>query len=509
MSDPAPVAITTPAAAAALVPSSAGPLAWRRAWLGMDRDPAALAFAATPAGAVALHVAFLAALAASSQVSAASIALIALTLVACALWPARRLALVALSGLAYLLLRPFRYEQQRAFVERAQEAAPELAELPHVAVQTPMVLVFLMLCGIALRLHRRYRTRLFGRRPVLGQFVALGLLLALGGVIAPGTAAHALLWTFIAIYSGAFFFLAYALADQRGKDETPTLQRLGFLRPFWGGPSIPFKGLTYLKTFEAKTPEALAATRLKALKLIVWAVMLVAANAILSRLFYETADFPTLNEAVTLTAEGRPLPALAGWGVVFKNFVVTMLTVGAFWHVMVAVIRMAGFCIPRNMARPLTARTLAEFWNRYLFYFKEVLVDFFFYPAFARWFKNHPRLRIACATFCAACVGNVLFSLVAQAHLVAEHGMVGTLLRFESYVFYAVVLAVALVISQLRKRKPRPEDGFLRYDVLPRIGVIGFFALMQIFADETGHLGLAERLDFAASLIGAASFIGV
>lgn len=501
MSDLARTATHSPDAAAFGAPSG-GPLAWRRAWLGMDRNPAALAFAATPAGAVTLHAAFLLALAVSQQVSTASVALISLTLLACALWPARRLAAVAISGIVYFLLRPFRYEQQRAFVERTQEAAPELAELSHLAVQAPVVLGFLAICGLALRLHRRFRTTFFGRRPVVGQFAALGLLLTLGLLLEPGTSAHALLWIVIAIYSGAFFFLAYAFADQRGKDETPTLQRLGFLRPFWGGPSIPFKGLTYLRTFEAKTPEALAATRLKALKLIVWAVLLLAANAILSRLFYEAADFPTLNEAVTLTAEGHPLPALAGWGVVFKNFVVTMLTVGAFWHAMVAVIRMAGFCIPRNMARPLTARTLAEFWNRYLFYFKEVLVDFFFFPAFARWFKNHPRLRIACATFCAACIGNVLFSLVAQAHLVAEHGIVGTLLRFESYIFYAVVLAVALVVSQLRKRKPKPEDGFLRYSVIPRIGVIGFFALMQIFADESGHLGLAERLDFAASLVG-------
>lgn len=502
MSDLARAATQSPDAAAALGTPAGGPLAWRRAWLGMDRNPAALAFAATPAGAVMLHAAFLLALASSNQISATSITLISLTLFACALWPARRLAAVAVSGIVYLLLRPFRYEQQRAFVERTQEAAPELAELSHLAVQAPVVLGFIAICGLALRLHRRFRTTFFGRRPVVGQFAALGFLLALGLLLEPDTVGHALLWTFIAIYSGAFFFLAYAFADQRGKDETPTLQRLGFLRPFWGGPSIPFKGLTYLRTFEAKTPEALAATRLKALKLIVWAVLLVAANAILSRLFYEVADWPTLNVAVTLTAEGRPLPALAGWDVVFKNFVFTMLTVGAFWHAMVAVIRMAGFCIPRNMARPLTARTLAEFWNRYLFYFKEVLVDFFFFPAFTRWFKNHPRLRIACATFCAACIGNVLFSLVAQAHLVAEHGVVGTLLRFESYIFYAVVLAVALVISQLRKRKPRPEDGFLRYSVIPRIGLIGFFALIQIFADETGHLGLSQRLDFAVSLIG-------
>lgn len=479
------------------------PLALRRKWLDMDRDTAALAWAVSPAGAIMLHLAFVAALIASRQVSNAAVILISLTLVGCSLWPARRLALIALAGLAYIVLRPFRYTEQREFVDRMRDTAPELAELPHFAVQAPLVIAFLAVAGLALNLHRRMRTSLFGRRPLLCQFAALGLLLLLGLQLEPGTVPHAGMWTFVAIFSGAFFFLAYAFADQRGKDETPVLWRLGFMRPFWGGPSIPFKGLTYLKTFEAGTPEALAATQLRALKLIVWALILLGLNALLGRLLYDVADWPTLHEALSLIAKDQSLDPLTSWAVVLKNFVMTILSVGAFWHTLVAVIRMAGFAIPRNMARPLAARSIAEFWNRYLFYFKEVLVDFFFYPAFARWFKKHPRLRIACATFCAAFIGNVLFTLVTQAHIVAELGPLAYLQRFESYIFYAFVLGLALIASQLRRRKPRPEDGVLRYSVLPRIGVLGFFAIMLVFADETGHLGLTERFDFLLGLVGA------
>ena len=477
-------------------------LAWRRAWLAIDGNPAVLAFAQSPAGITLLHILFLGALVAGLQLSPAGVGLIAVTLAACALWPGQRLALVSLSGIAYVLLRPFRTDEQRQFVERLRDATPEFADLPLMAIQGPVVAVFLMLCALALAAHRRWRTSLFGRRPVLVQFMVLAALLVLAAVPEPGTVEHTLFWTLTVVYAASFFFLAYAFADQRGKDQTPPLYRLGFMRPFWGGPSIPFKGLTYLKTFEAKTPEALAATRLKALKLVVWASLLAWAHMLASRGFYEFADFPTLNEAVSLTAADTPLSVPASWGVVAKNFVLTLLAVGAFWHALVAVIRMTGYGIPRNMARPLTARSIAEFWNRYLFYFKEVLVDFFFYPAFARWFKNNPRLRIACATFCAACVGNVLFSLVAQAHLFAEYGLWGTLMRFESYMFYAFVLAAALVLSQLRKRKPKPEDGFWRYEVSPRLIVIGFFCLIQIFADESGHLGLSERMTFFLQLFG-------
>ena len=49
--------------------------------------------------------------------------------------------------------------------------------------------------------------------------------------------------------------------------------------------------------------------------------------------------------------------------------------------------------------------------------------------------------------------------------------------------------------------KPRPEDGFLRHDVLPRIWVISVFAFLLIFADETGTLRLADRIDLALRLM--------
>lgn len=475
---------------------------WHRAWLGIDRNEAALAYAATPVGMILLHVAFLAVLALSLQVSLSAVALVGLTLLGCALFPARRLLVMAVSGTLYVVLRPFRTQQQQEFAEKLRETTPELIELPHLVWHAPLAMCFLLLCGLALRLQRRYRASLLARRPVLTQFAILAALVAATGLLEPETPAYAALWTLVVVYAASFFFLSYAFVDQRGRIERPSAFHLGFMRPFWGGPSIPFKTLTYLGTFEAKTETELAATRLRALKLAVWAVILAGLHMLLSAAFYDVADWPTLNEALTMTAQGEPPAATAGWLIVAKNFVLTLLATAAFAHVFVAIVRMAGYGIPRNMARPLSARSIAEFWNRYLFYFKELLLDFFFYPAFARWFKAYPRLRIAFATFCAAFIGNLLFTLISQAHLVAEHGLLGALMRFESYAFYAALLTLALILSQLRKRKARPEDGFWRYDVTPRLGVIGFFAVVQIFADESGHLGLAERLDFLLHLFG-------
>ena len=38
---------------------------------------------------------------------------------------------------------------------------------------------------------------------------------------------------------------------------------------------------------------------------------------------------------------------------------------------------------------------VVEFWNRFYYYFKELLVEFFFYPVYARYFRNHQRRRLS------------------------------------------------------------------------------------------------------------------
>ena len=479
------------------------PLRWRRAWLAIDSSPKALAFAISLPGLLLIHGAFVGTLLIGSQISLVATVMVMLTLAACAAFPLRRMAIMASAGFLYICLRPFRSQQQTEFVERLRMVTAETAELPALAFQVPMVLMFLAGSFVLLEAQRRLPASFFARRPVLCQIGAFAAAILIGIALDAGTAAHAILWTQVTILGASFFFLSYALADNRAKDDTPALQRLGFMRPFWSGPSVPFKGPAFLKKFEARTETELAATRLRGLKLGLWAAILALAHRLLSVAFYDAGAMPTLDETIIAVAAGDLPGRGLSWAVVAKNFILNIIAFGAIAHTLVAIVRMAGYGIPRNMARPLTARTMAEFWNRYVYYFKEVLVDFFFYPAFLRWFKKSPKLRIAFATFCAAFVGNLLFSIIAQAHLFAQVGPIAALATFQSYAVYAFALTLALIASQLRSRPPRPEDGGLRYHVLPRVNVIGFFALAQIFADESGVIGLADRSAFFLHLFGA------
>ena len=84
--------------------------------------------------------------------------------------------------------------------------------------------------------------------------------------------------------------------------------------------------------------------------------------------------------------------------------------------------RMAGFNALRNSYRPLSSRTIAEFFNRFYYYFKELLVDFFFYPAFLRYWKGHKRLRMIFATFAAVFFGNSFYHLTRDWQFIRDDG---------------------------------------------------------------------------------------
>lgn len=478
------------------------PTDWRAAWLSMDRNPRALAFAASPVGIAAVHVAFIAGLVASLQFSAEAVLLVAATLVGCAAFPQRRLMVLTAASLFFFLVRPFRTP---AFTDmlHALAASPTTGPLSPMAMQLLAATSFVLCAYAWLRLQRRYPTGLAGRRPLLLHLWAFVALVAAGCLIAPGSLLHASFWVFMAIWGSSFWMLAYMMADLKAKDATPDPMRAAFMRPVWGGSATPIgKGHSYLAKFEARTDEELAVTRLKAVKLVVWAALLNAAYVLLDGLIHGQAGIPTLHESVMAQIAGTELALAKRWAGLIATYLLDLMVI-AFWgHVLVAIVRMIGYRIPRNTVNPLASRSLAEFWNRYFFYYKELLVDFFFYPAFLRWFKTAPKLRIAFATFCAAGFGNFLYHAMSEIHLFALMDVSSALSHFPTFAFYTLVLATGLIVSQLRGARPRPEQGFLRYQVLPRVNVMLFFCFLKIFDDIFGNGTLADRLVFLLRLFG-------
>ncbi len=166
--------------------------------------------------------------------------------------------------------------------------------------------------------------------------------------------------------------------------------------------------------------------------------------------------------------KGDDVPAPFGVLSIVANFPEQLLDIAVWGHAIVATARLAGFRVLRNTYRPLSSRTIAEFWNRYYYFFKEILVNVYFYPTYVRCFKRHPRLRLAFATFMAAGVGNFFFHILLDVRVMAEAGLIGTLKLFQTYAFYCVVLAGGIVISQLRARRPDRKRGLAAWAIRSR-----------------------------------------
>jgi len=341
------------------------------------------------------------------------------------------------------------------------------------------------------------------RRPTLSLLLAFLVLVVVTQATFMAGTPRVLLWSFLMTFQPYLWFLAYGLADA-GKERSPVWQRLSVFHPFWGSTLTPFgKGLSYLRRFEAKTPEELAVTQLKGIKLAAWSLILAIGKICLAELVHGQLRLPAFDDNLLQYLAGHPQSRFVGWVSVVVFFADDLLGLTVFGGIIVATARLAGFRLLRNTYRPLESATLAEFWNRYYFYYKELLVDHFFYPTFIRYFRGHRRLRMFFATFAAACVGNLLFHFIRDIHFVGEMGLWRAVIGEQSHAFYTFVLAISVGLSQMR-RAPQPAPrGWLRGRLLPCLWVSGFFCLIHIFdAPLDREHSLWQRAEFLFYLLG-------
>jgi hypothetical protein len=347
---------------------------------------------------------------------------------------------------------------------------------------------------------RRWPASWFGRRPMMFLLSGFSLLILLGCAAAPSTLNYKLIWSLVGVAASYVWFIGYALTDRNAKPSTDTSLEIATLRPLWGSSNTPFpKGAAYLRRIEARDEQQLAIVQLKGLKLLAWAILLSIVSSLWYRFFHTFLRVPTTTETLAMSVQRLPLAWSVRWESQILSFLESILSMSIFGHRIIACCRMAGFNALRNTYRPLSSATVAEFFNRFYFYFKELLVDFFFYPTFLRYWKGKRRLRLVFATFAAAFFGNAFFHFTRDWSIIRDLGLKQALENFQVYLFYCFILAAALSISQLRKRGPRPT-GFVRGRVLPAFSVGMFYCLLDVFGSTERNYPLIEHLRFLASL---------
>jgi hypothetical protein len=371
-----------------------------------------------------------------------------------------------------------------------------------------LIAVLVMCCGLMTSWPRLAALPVF-RRPTLCLIsVFVALVIVAQSPIAAGVP-RAVLWALVMAFQPYLWFLAYALSDQGMLQRRPIWQHLGVFHPFWGSTMTPFgKGLAYLERYDARTSEDLAVTQLKGLKLACWTLILAACLWAFVHVVHGLLGLPHFDRIFLDFVGGVRDPRYLGWASLVAFFVEDVLCMTLFGGAIVACARMAGFRLLRNTYRPLEARTLADFWNRYYFYYKELLVDHFFYPVFIRCFRTNRRLRIFFATFMAACVGNLLFHFIRDIHFVAELGWRKALSGEASHAFYTFLLAIGVGVSQMRGRARNAGGGWARTRLLPLLWVSCFFCVLHVFDAPLDRIhSIGQRAQFLSYLMGVDTWI--
>jgi hypothetical protein len=368
-------------------------------------------------------------------------------------------------------------------------------------VYTSALLVFVIAIGAVLFwLSIELPKSIIGRHPIVVLLTGFSLLLIFASSVPNNTRWYLTVWDFTATFGVYLWFIAYSLLDRRSPGRDDFALQLGTYRPFWGPTVVPVpKGATYWRRIEAKDAEQLAVVQLKGLKLLAWSLLITVFSNYFVQFVHGYLAIPTMGTEFLRSVHRVPDPWYVCWATLFCEFFQEILSVAIWGHRLVACARMAGFNALRNTYRPLSSRTIAEFWNRYYFYFKELLVDVFFYPVFLNYFKSHKKLRLAVATFVAAGFGNAFYHFVFGVQYIAQLGLWRAFLGYHVYMFYCTVLATAIAISQVRTRRA-PPSGFIRGQVAPAFCVILFYCLIHVFDYPDRQYPITEHFRFVAHL---------
>lgn len=472
------------------------PLEWRLP--PIETYPRVVAFAQTLAGKLTLF-----ALAAVFLRYLADGPWLAITAAAAAVSLAgrhRHLAALAATG-ALLALAPEWFEYRAPYSIAEQQGLLDSLRMGYVRAGTLLACVPLVVA--ALWLARRYRNHPLGQRPVLVQHVVFLSLVWLAAAQVVQGIALVLLWSLIAVFAAYFWFLAYALIGARDRQPPSVLLQLATFHPFFGSTATPMaKGATNWRSVEAGTAEELAVTQLKGLKLLAWAFFLKVVLWVFRKAVYGKLGVTHLIIAFDRFVTYGVPPGPAGVLSIVANFFEQILILAVWGHAIVATGRLAGFRLLRNTWRPLASRTLAEFWNRYFYYFKEIMVHVYFYPTYVRFFKRSPRLRVAFATFMAAGVGNWLFHYMLENYRVARDGFGVSLAHMQTYAFYCLLLVCGIVFSQWRGWRPDPKAGWIRNRLVPCLSVALFYCLLSFFDGPQRHVALEDHFAFLFKVLG-------
>lgn len=426
-----------------------------------------------------------------------SMPLLASVIALCVFFPTLRWRILTIAALAKFAFDPFWFYSSAPADLLAQECiAADYAFIHRLGLGLGLF-YFIQAAGI-LYLRQRYSNWRVFRRPILSLILFVFGQILLASILPLSGMWKVCIWLFLMLQASYIWFLGYALTD---KGNHGVLRLFALFNPIWSMGRTPLgKNVSYIERTEAKDSIAHARVQISATKLIMQCSVYMGALLGLNYITEAMLNLPTYEKAFTQNANGFPYPAWVSWISLILSFCKTLLMNIAAINGFVATARMMGFHLLRNTYNPLSARTIAEFWNRYLYYFKELLADFFFYPTFLRHLKRYPKLRLAFATFMAAGIGNLLYHMLRMLIIAPKMGIGAWIEQSQTYVFYTLLLSAGIIVSQLRGA---PKANLSRLQQCKAtFCVIAFFCFVHIFDDMNFRHSLPDAFGFLFHLFG-------
>ena len=422
-------------------------------------------------------------------------------------WPDRRRLILSVAAVGMIL--------DRYIVRQELDLTPSSLTAA-IAAPGPWLKVLAATCAIILGLYLVFLfAKNLHRAPALvrqhpflmlhsGVFGAFGLMYLFPPLAALGELVPWLLWR-------VSFLIQYAT---RGRiAATKFTDHLFYLWPMVGTHGAPLgKGLAYLSSREAADEEAFAASRLAGLKLLflatLWEFVLRAFDVLVygSPKTEPLADLgfnlglPTLEQAM---ASGE-IGIVMAWISVFVELIRIVLDYAVTGHVIVGFLRFCGFNIFRNTYKPLLSESIIEYWGRFNYYFKELMVEFFFYPTFLAARRLNTHLRLFLAVFAAAFLGNIYYHVLEVPEPVAAGDFQEIWAIWGPRMVYCLLLTLGIWVSMLRQQtaRKRPAEKSRLARLRSILGVLVFYAVIHTWNLYGEDLTWANRVEFNLKLIG-------
>ncbi len=435
----------------------------------------------------------------------------ALVLVLISGFPSHRRTILVFAALYWSAVHvPLRWDLVAALLQRIESGAhrQDFAALRLEVIAA--VLVF----GALVHRFLRARPRNLAARYPAGALVGFYALLLVALTLWPRRdLVWVLAWAFVLVLGQYQWFFALSLIDLRKTPGRAFVPQLGLFHPFWGSTNTPFpKGAAYVEQIEAKDNRAFAVSQLKGLKLLWWSIVLLSVQALLAAVFYGSGNLltaliplelpiPPLALAFRASVAGQSFPWSLNAAAMLLDLTMDGLKLSIWGHQIIAVVRVAGFDARRNTYKPFLATSVSEFFNRYYYYFKELLVECFFYPVIYSVPRRRIKLALFAATVSAAGLGNYAYHFFRDVRYTVERGFGRAILDSHVLLVYCLLLSLGIFASQVRRvGKPRQAAGTaarLRGMILVWL----IFAVLNSLIVDLWHSDLAQHARFLADAL--------